>query len=447
MRSAGGRITQRKDWVSGEEVTYQYDSLNRLISAQTTGPEWGQSFGYDGFGNLLSQTVTKGYAPSLNVTVDPATNWMTNQGASYDANGNLTAMPGLTMSYDTDNRMISNSSGDSYLYDASGQRVKKTNGYNTSIYFYGIDGNLLNVPAGYNVYFGSKLIYNGATVVTDRLGSVVEKDPWTSSRYFPYGDESSTTDQNRPKFATYYRDGSTALDYAQQRYYASTLGGFTSPDPYMASGGPADPQSWNRYAYVQNDPVNYYDPEGLCQCPAGSVCSCWDPRPSPTGSQPYFELFGQYGARYPDQMVEVDSGGGPAPPPDDPCDGIGKAISNVINGVGMPGGKSLALRIAQQIVGQGGDVYDGHEKQLNGLQRRLMQLLKQWDDSHCNGDPPGGGYFWVFATDPVQIRELHDLFNAGKLVAGSYLVYRLARLMPSLVPILWPTLPLNLATP
>jgi hypothetical protein len=31
----------------------------------------------------------------------------------------------------------------------------------------------------------------------------------------------------------------------------------------MASGGPADPQSWNRYAYVQNDPVNFVDPEGL----------------------------------------------------------------------------------------------------------------------------------------------------------------------------------------
>jgi len=26
-----GRITQMKDWVSGEEVTYSYDSLNRLI--------------------------------------------------------------------------------------------------------------------------------------------------------------------------------------------------------------------------------------------------------------------------------------------------------------------------------------------------------------------------------------------------------------------------------
>jgi YD repeat-containing protein len=84
----------------GEEVTYQYDTLNRLISAQTTGPDWGQSFGYDGFGNLLSQTVTKGSAPSLSVTVNPATNRITNSGTSYDAKGNLTAMPGLTMTYD-----------------------------------------------------------------------------------------------------------------------------------------------------------------------------------------------------------------------------------------------------------------------------------------------------------------------------------------------------------
>jgi RHS repeat-associated protein len=115
-------------------------------------------------------------------------------------------------------------------------------------------------------------------VVTDRLGSVVKIDSSTTARYFPYGDEPSTTQQDRPKFATYYRDATTALDYAKQRYYASTLGRFTSPDPYQASGGPADPQSWNRYAYVQNDPVNYYDPEGLFQCPAGaSGCFIWNP--------------------------------------------------------------------------------------------------------------------------------------------------------------------------
>jgi RHS repeat-associated protein len=100
----------------------------------------------------------------------------------------------------------------------------------------------------------------------------------TTTKYFPYGDEPATTTQDRPKFATYYRDATTALDYAQQRYYASTIGRFTTADPYQASGGPADPQSWNRYPYVQNDPVNYYDPEGLFQCPAGSSgCFIWNP--------------------------------------------------------------------------------------------------------------------------------------------------------------------------
>jgi RHS repeat-associated protein len=63
-------------------------------------------------------------------------------------------------------------------------------------------------------------------------------------------------------FATYRRDA-TGLDYANQRYYSSTVARFLTPDPYQASGGPADPQSWNRYAYVQNDPINFTDPTGL----------------------------------------------------------------------------------------------------------------------------------------------------------------------------------------
>lgn len=36
-----------------------------------------------------------------------------------------------------------------------------------------------------------------------------------------------------------------------------------SPDPYKASAGPSDPGSWNRYSYVQGDPVNYTDRTGL----------------------------------------------------------------------------------------------------------------------------------------------------------------------------------------
>jgi RHS repeat-associated protein len=38
---------------------------------------------------------------------------------------------------------------------------------------------------------------------------------------------------------------------------------FDQPDPYDGSYNPTSPQSFNRYAYVQDDPVNFVDPAGL----------------------------------------------------------------------------------------------------------------------------------------------------------------------------------------
>lgn len=70
-------------------------------------------------------------------------------------------------------------------------------------------------------------------------------------------------DSVRQKWVGYERDGETGLDYAQARYYASTQGRFTSPDPLLASGQPALPQSWNRYTYSINNPLANVDPSGL----------------------------------------------------------------------------------------------------------------------------------------------------------------------------------------
>ena len=36
-------------------TTYQYDSLNRLITASSS-QSWGETYGFDSFGNLLSKT-------------------------------------------------------------------------------------------------------------------------------------------------------------------------------------------------------------------------------------------------------------------------------------------------------------------------------------------------------------------------------------------------------
>ncbi len=59
------------------------------------------------------------------------------------------------------------------------------------------------------------------------------------------------------------RDNETGLDFFEARYYASTQGRFTAPDPLLSSGLPAEPASWNRYVYCLNAPLKYVDPNGL----------------------------------------------------------------------------------------------------------------------------------------------------------------------------------------
>jgi RHS repeat-associated protein len=80
---------------------------------------------------------------------------------------------------------------------------------------------------------------------------------------YPYGESWYTTGSGAPDnfiFTSYERDQESGLDYAMARYYDSTVGRFCSADPL--GGQPDDPQSWNRYAYVRNDPVNMTDPSG-----------------------------------------------------------------------------------------------------------------------------------------------------------------------------------------
>ena len=83
--------------------------------AWTTGPDYGLLFSYDGFSNKLSQTVTKGTAPSMSITVD-ANNRITGQ--TYDLNGNMTVGAASTLTYDMDNRVATASglSTESYWY-------------------------------------------------------------------------------------------------------------------------------------------------------------------------------------------------------------------------------------------------------------------------------------------------------------------------------------------
>jgi RHS repeat-associated protein len=86
--------------------------------------------------------------------------------------------------------------------------------------------------------------------------------------------EYTATANDMEKYATYTRDTLTGLDYAVNRYYSNIWGRFLSPDPSWESADLGDPQTWSRYAYVLNDPINLTDPTGTIeQCPAGTHTS------------------------------------------------------------------------------------------------------------------------------------------------------------------------------
>ncbi|MBK7034612.1 MAG: RHS repeat-associated core domain-containing protein [Ignavibacteria bacterium] len=74
----------------------------------------------------------------------------------------------------------------------------------------------------------------------------------------------------------YERDNESELDFAQNRYYNSGHGRFTTTDPLLTSGRLVDPQSWNRYAYVLNSPLRYVDPLGLYEWDASLGGSATD---------------------------------------------------------------------------------------------------------------------------------------------------------------------------
>jgi len=76
-------------------------------------------------------------------------------------------------------------------------------------------------------------------------------------------DPSAGKTSNLRQFTGKERDSESGLDYFGARYYGSALGRFSSADPKMLSAQRViDPQQWNMYSYVRNNPFVAVDPDG-----------------------------------------------------------------------------------------------------------------------------------------------------------------------------------------
>jgi len=197
---------------------------------------------------------------------------------------------GIGISYHAENRLISVSGGsaESYVYDAFGRRIGRTgNGYSTD-YYYDLAGNAITMidPNGgwswgevflgnlhlatygnNKTYFSYTNLIGSTRINTDEQGNVAQ-----NCVYLPFGEQDHCTSPGQItalEFAGMERDRETGLDHTWFRYYNSRLGRWMSVDP--VDGNPLNPQSWNHFAYVLNNPANSIDPDGRREHPMSAI--------------------------------------------------------------------------------------------------------------------------------------------------------------------------------
>jgi RHS repeat-associated protein len=299
-----GQITGGTTGGGSVTDTFTYDALKRLTGAtavmSTGATQWSQTYSYDGFGNMTGKQGSG--ATFSNPGLDQTTNRLVGTNVCYDGAGNLTSdqngggCGNPNYGYDATNRMVSavvSGGTEHYIYDADNKRISTINkSGGQTVFIYGAMGEKLSVlpsigsifgsSVSNNVYFSGRLIKQGTDllsgggdlgtdtnfVAVDRLGSVKANYGASGTAYLPYGEEFNLSSNDRIKFATYTRDASTGLDYADQRFYTSQFGRFMSADRFQQTPKANDSGSWNKYAYTRNDPANSLDPTGMDDCSA-----------------------------------------------------------------------------------------------------------------------------------------------------------------------------------
>lgn len=295
---------------------YLYDKAGRLARAtigSTSASPQRQDYSYDAAGNLLS------LPPSTTTPADPnPVDIHSNRlhAATYDGAGHLKSLPvnrpslhttvQLNFRYDYSGALVyygSTGISRSFVYDDEDERVavidsRAGDGTHERWSLRGLDHKVLRDFERYNGVWSWKkdYLYRDGTAAgtigaattgeevhqlhVDHLGTVriVTTSGGTlfggtagayPQKYWPFGDPLiAGTLADRLVFTGHERDDDGTLDtqadldYMHARYYAPVAGRFLTMDPTFGSAQLLDPQSWNRYGYVRNNPVGHTDPDG-----------------------------------------------------------------------------------------------------------------------------------------------------------------------------------------
>lgn len=307
-----GDILNGADWINGSWV-YSYDDFNRLSTSCEgtcpTSPTQSYTYNYDQYGNRWQQNGSGSGAISALYNFD-GNNHITGSTIYYDAAGNETQDGPLSENfhqygYDGENRLIQvdgtlgqcSTATACYVYDAIGRRSSKTTTSGGEVdYLYDLGGRQvaeISSSGSWNrgeVFAGGRHIatYVGGTTGstylnltdwtgTERMRVNSNQSSTESCTSLPFGDGLSCTgtDESTMHFTGLSFDNEDNLSHAWFRQYTANQARWMHPDPAgLAAVDMTNPQTWNRYAYVTNNPLSLVDPFGLDPCPPGSDSWC-----------------------------------------------------------------------------------------------------------------------------------------------------------------------------
>jgi RHS repeat-associated protein len=294
-----GHVTRRDDLVGGRAEVFSYDALHRLSEWDLTSPAVTRQvgYGYDSLGNLSDVTVD-GLLQELNIYGEngkPHALTSNDEGTYaylYDGRGRQVQAPGRQVTFtefDLPRTVtLPGAAQTSFRYDAARSRVKKEGPAGIVITLAGLferRGSPGHVQDVFYVHGAdgpvAQVVYDEGTSVTsveylhlDALGSVgavTNAQGVVKERlyYEPFGARRDAADHPLAApakdvllgFTGDRHDDDLGLIDMRGRVYDPALRRFLTPDPVVTD--PLSGQSYNRYSYVVNNPVNLTDPTGF----------------------------------------------------------------------------------------------------------------------------------------------------------------------------------------
>jgi RHS repeat-associated protein len=276
-------ITDQFNSTNNQNCTYTHDDLARISNASCTA--WAQAFTYDQFGNN-TKSGSSSWMPGYN----SSNNQYSSVGATYDSNGNLTYDTFNHYTWDADANIATVNVTTTNTYDAFDKLVETSAGPTQFLYLPGgtqpfatmsnyqnylrvfapaPGGTMVITPNGHN----GVISYHRHTdwIGSSRFASTPAETVYFDGGYAPFGEPYATSGTPDYVFAENAQDASVVegatAGYAYDtlnRKYSAAQSRWIAPDPAgLNAVDLTNPQSWNRYAYVLNTPLNYFDPFGL----------------------------------------------------------------------------------------------------------------------------------------------------------------------------------------